>query len=114
VALGEEVVDRRAPADDGAAAVHGRRSGALAEDGGGPRGEGAGPHGRRRGARRGRPGTSRGRRGGQRGGDGRGRRQRSVGIFGSLTASFRFVPDLENFRERVSCIYRWNHHWRAT
>jgi hypothetical protein len=32
-----------APADDGAAAVHGRRGGALAEDGGDPRGEGAGP-----------------------------------------------------------------------
>jgi hypothetical protein len=32
-----------ATADDGAAAVHGRRGGALAEDGDGPRGEGAGP-----------------------------------------------------------------------
>jgi hypothetical protein len=29
-----------ATADDGAVAVHGRRGGALAEDGGGPRGEG--------------------------------------------------------------------------
>jgi hypothetical protein len=43
VALGEEVVGRRAPADDGTAAVHRRRGGALAEDGGGPRGEGVGP-----------------------------------------------------------------------
>jgi hypothetical protein len=32
-----------APADDGEAAVHERKGGALAEDGGGPRGEGAGP-----------------------------------------------------------------------
>jgi hypothetical protein len=38
VALEEEAVGRRAPADDGAAAVHGRRGGALAEDSGGPRG----------------------------------------------------------------------------
>jgi hypothetical protein len=27
---------------------------------------------------------------------------------------FVFTPDLENFRYRVSGIYRWNHHWRAT
>jgi hypothetical protein len=34
-----------ATADDSAAAVHRRRGGALAEDGGGPRGEGAGHDG---------------------------------------------------------------------
>jgi hypothetical protein len=39
--LGEEVGG--VPADDDATAVHGRRSGALAEDDDGPRGEGAGP-----------------------------------------------------------------------
>jgi hypothetical protein len=50
-ARGEEdviLVGRRssvggAPADDGAATVHGRRGGAVAEDDGDPRGEGAGP-----------------------------------------------------------------------
>jgi hypothetical protein len=76
--------------------------------------KGRGPRGRRRGARGGRTGTPGGRRGGRRGDGSRGRRRRSVGKSGSLTVSFRFAPDLENFRERVSCIYRWNHHWRAT
>jgi hypothetical protein len=90
-----------APTDDGTAAVHGIRGGALAEDGGSPRGEGRGPCGQRRGACGGRPGTPGGWRGGRRGGGGRGGWRRSVGNFGSLTVSFHFTPRLRKFRERA-------------
>jgi hypothetical protein len=83
-----------APADDGAAAVHRRRVGDLAEDAVVHREKGRGPRGRGRGARGGRRGTPGGRRGGRRGGGGRGGRRRSVGNFGSLMASFRFAPRL--------------------
>jgi hypothetical protein len=83
--------------DDSAAVVHGRRGGALAEAGGGPRGEGAGPSRTTVGCSWRLAGTPGGQRASRRDGGGRGRRRHSVGKFGSLTASFRFRARLRKF-----------------
>jgi hypothetical protein len=79
------------PTDDGAAAVHGRRGGALAEAGDGPRGEGAGRSWRSAGHSWRRAGWLEGRRQSGR------TAARLVGNFGSLTASFHFTPRLRKF-----------------
>jgi hypothetical protein len=97
-----------ATADNGAAAVHGRRGGgATAEDGGALADDGGvlvevgrellddgGVVG-----------------GAAAVGDDGGAPQENLA---ACRRRFVFALDLENFRDRVSCIYRWSHHWWAT
>jgi hypothetical protein len=97
-----------ATADDGAAAVHGwRGGGATAEDGGALADDGGAL------VEVGRSLLDDGRVVGWAeaiGDDGGAPRENLA----AWRRRFVFAPNLENFQDRVSCIYRWTHRWRVT